>query len=92
MRQRGYCYPYSPSTGVPRIVESGPLGTTVRVHDRPNYTKDQAREVCAWVNGIERPLETMVDRVYDPFDPERRQMRRGLPLQRKGMMPLVNRD
>lgn len=70
MKQRGFCYPYPGNAGV-QIVESGPLGTVPRVHERHQYTLDEARQVAGWINGQDRGLETMTVREYDPHDPGR---------------------
>lgn len=72
MKERGYCYPYPAGRrSDTKIVESGPLGMATCVHDRPAYTMEEARLVCQWVNGFDRPLELMRDREYDPYDPGR---------------------
>lgn len=91
MRERGYCYPYPVGRMDTKIVESGPLGTTVRMHDRPDYTLDEARLVCRWVNGFDQPLETMKERKYDIWDPlYRHHAGWGWP-QRQGLAPLPDK-
>lgn len=78
MKERGYCYPYPAGRrSDTKIVESGPLGVATCVHDRPAYTMDEARLVCRWVNGNDRPLEVMCDREYDSYDPGRPHHLRG---------------
>lgn len=76
MRKFGHCYPYPIGRGVTRIVESGPLGTTVRIHDRTEYTLAEARHVCHLVNGTHDPLLTIKVREGDEWDPVNRQGRR----------------
>lgn len=90
MRERGYCYP---SLGSTQIVECGPLGTVVKVHNRSGYTLDETRQTCRWVNGFESPLVTMKSREYDPWDPRNRQRARGgWDTQRIGLTPLPDKE
>lgn len=79
MRERGYCYPNPVGRAHPSIIECGPLGIVGRVHDRPGYTLDQARQVCQWVNGNDQPLPTMIQRYADRWDPGRPSHLRGTP-------------
>lgn len=76
MRKRKRFYPY----GGPGVMPPGVFDSNQKqFHDRPEYTREQAQEVAAWLNGMDWPLPTMTDREQDTWDPGRPPHLRGNP-------------
>jgi len=50
-----------------KIVERGP--GSIREHYRPEYTKEEARQVADWMNGVDQPLPSI--NMSDPWRGER---------------------
>lgn len=72
------------------IEEVAPLGLMARIHSRPEYTKEDARIVCYWLNGHDPCLVTMKDRAHDEWDPVNR-AKMGHP-DRRGLVPLSDSE
>lgn len=68
-----FCTVYlEPGTLAVVILETDFADTVQRVHRRPNYDPVEAQLVADWLNGQDQPLQGMVGRRHDRWDPELR--------------------